>query len=722
MLWLVWRQVSLAHALLVLYTFSINDLDDYTFEEIISIVEYVSHNQNSLCCEALNAEAMRLTPGSWLGITPPLLHFEERPNAHKFLENATGRSSSPSADPQAQFATKKRKQASSLTPSDGLNNDYSPERALTDKSSASPVPTSHTVMTSPASLELLGLFAALGGVKVPSLIFERFLSPQLRWSEDGDTVHAPLHLNSGMPHGNLFSPDFLTRSLKELCSSSWVYMDDYENPSYQSFSVSESAREYSAQLLKVKGTHYWTMLALQFVCHVFPRDSTLEASFHRHGKILSPVIDHLVKESKAYELPRTTRIALAEVFVAKARLGSSQYNRQALNEAIEILGDDIPDFIQASIALRRSILARLDGAYHSSEQVIGDYQKRAPLYGLANPRLRALSRLLIISHLENLIQLEDYEKAEYEICELNKWEPSEEKPWSPMELSVNFKKWSTISKIYQSRGRLESARSYLASCYTFLRPEYLQDNLKFPDPNRFQIISRLSDLLCAEGYWVDARSKIEFEIESILNKTQGKFAKALKRLKVSLLDVDIAESKYDQASSGVEWLKQQFHEISSPDISDQWLHVRSTIASARLLHYQCRFQDTIFEWEQVLSLVQKYSNSFKSEGFFYGLAQLSISLARIQTARSTIDASCIVSQSWRADTRQYFDKGCAALVREDTNYWIPTLPRTVIPDLLSKIQSEKPTWGTEDEFLKLQQKYPYLPVSEKRQQGLSSRI
>jgi hypothetical protein len=120
--------------------------------------------------------------------------------------------------------------------------------------------------------------------------------------------------------------------------------------------------------------------------------------------------------------------------------------------------------------------------------------------------------------------------------------------------------------------------------------------------------------------------------------------------------------------------------------------------------------------------MEKYPNSFESEGFFYGLAQLSISLARIQIARSTIDASCIASQSWRADTRQYFDKGCAVLVREDMNYWIPTLPRTVIPDLLSKIQSEEPTWGTEDDFLKLQQKYPYLPMSEKRQQGLSSRI
>jgi tetratricopeptide (TPR) repeat protein len=344
---------------------------------------------------------------------------------------------------------------------------------------------------------------------------------------------------------------------------------------------------------------------------------------------------------------------------------------------------------------------------------------------VANPRLRALSRLLLISHLENLIQLEAYEKAEKEIRELNKWEPSEGALWSPMELSVNFKKWSTVSKIYQSRGRLESAKSHLVRCYSFLRPERLRNDTELlpdPDPNRFQIICRLSDLLCADGYWVDARSNIEYEINSISSDFPGKFAKALTRLKVSLLDVDIAESKYDQASSGIEWLKQQFVEISSPDISYQWLHVRSIIASARLLHSQRRFKEAISEWDLVLSLVRKYSDSFEPEGFFYGLAQLSIALARLQNARSTTDASCISSPSWHADTRQFFDKACAVLAREDVNYWVPTLPKTVIPDLLSNIQPTEASWWTADDFLKLQQKYPYLPVFDKRHQRLSSRM
>ncbi|KAJ5793682.1 Cytochrome P450 [Penicillium paradoxum] len=36
-----------------------------------------------------------------------------------------------------------------------------------------------------------------------------------------------------------------------------------------------------------------------------------------------------------------------------------------------------------------------------------------------------------------------------------------------MESSVNLKKWSTVSKIYQSDGRLKTARSYLDGCYLY---------------------------------------------------------------------------------------------------------------------------------------------------------------------------------------------------------------------------------------------------------------
>lgn len=61
MLWLIHSQVSFAHALLVFYVFPIRDLEDSTFKEILLIIEFVVDNKYSLYCEALEAEAKRLS-------------------------------------------------------------------------------------------------------------------------------------------------------------------------------------------------------------------------------------------------------------------------------------------------------------------------------------------------------------------------------------------------------------------------------------------------------------------------------------------------------------------------------------------------------------------------------------------------------------------------------------------------------------------------------------
>lgn len=129
---------------------------------------------------------------------------------------------------------------------------------------------------SPASSQLLGLLAALGGVKVPRLLFERYLSPQLRWNEDGSIVSASFDPNSDIPLRELFEPSTLIASLEELCSGSWICADHCDKTSQLTYSILETARESSARLLGIKGPEYWSLLALQLACHVFPRDPTLE--------------------------------------------------------------------------------------------------------------------------------------------------------------------------------------------------------------------------------------------------------------------------------------------------------------------------------------------------------------------------------------------------------------------------------------------------------------
>lgn len=57
MLWLVFESVSFPHALLVLCSFTTTRLNQYSFEELTSIWEYVSQERDFLYCEALEAEA-----------------------------------------------------------------------------------------------------------------------------------------------------------------------------------------------------------------------------------------------------------------------------------------------------------------------------------------------------------------------------------------------------------------------------------------------------------------------------------------------------------------------------------------------------------------------------------------------------------------------------------------------------------------------------------------
>lgn len=129
---------------------------------------------------------------------------------------------------------------------------------------------------SPASSQLLDLLAALGGVKVPRLLFERYLSPQLRWNEDGSIVPASFDPDSDIPLRELFEPLTLTTSLEELCSGSWICVDHCDKTSQSTYSILQVPRESSARLLGIKGPQYWSLLALQLACHVFPRDPILD--------------------------------------------------------------------------------------------------------------------------------------------------------------------------------------------------------------------------------------------------------------------------------------------------------------------------------------------------------------------------------------------------------------------------------------------------------------
>lgn len=66
MLWLISKNASPAHALLVLCSFSSNKLEALTFEYITYIVDYVIQNQQQLCCEVLERKVREFAAGKHL--------------------------------------------------------------------------------------------------------------------------------------------------------------------------------------------------------------------------------------------------------------------------------------------------------------------------------------------------------------------------------------------------------------------------------------------------------------------------------------------------------------------------------------------------------------------------------------------------------------------------------------------------------------------------------
>lgn len=418
-------------------------------------------------------------------------------------------------------------------------------------------------------------------------------------------------------------------------------------------------------------------------------------------------------------LSNSTKFELAEVLIARARLGHSPRHLELLDDAVKLLGDQIPCHLQASIILRRSQIARLQGNFTLSEKLVSGFQNWSQYIEVDCARMRTLKRLILISHLENLIQLGDSARAMQDLDGLEKVMPTQLTEWSLMELSSNVQRVSTASKLYQSLGRLKEACDLLMDYYPLLSQSYDHGI----DPNRFQIICRLADLLCVEGRLDLARSKIELEIETISLYEHRQFSRALRRLKISLIDVHLAQATYAQLTTDVSKHKllqiladiksakselQEFEAVSKLDIVDQWMRVRLLVASARVLLLQERFTDAEKEWAEVLLRIGQYPGSFGHQGFFSGVCQLSMSFARARAASKALDASTFGSSGdWNTVMEEELKGICSILAREAVSYWIPTIPKNFLPHLLSQIEREYPQLieGNRD-FLITRAKFP----------------
>ena len=494
----------------------------------------------------------------------------------------------------------------------------------------------------------------MGGSNIPGLLLDRVLLPQRRWNSSGVGIEVTA-LEAGLDQRLL---DVLSDTERRKQAIDPFVKSDTTKGTW-ALSLESHFQSRISQLLDDQEKEKWSIEAFKWICFVFPRDQLWESqpSFTSVVKLLITPLIHTLKVVKQGSVATRVRNEALETLFVASKVGNLQSRRNALTMATHFLKDESPSEPHAEMAHQQSNLSRLAANFVQSERFIHDFCCRCGyqsdeciprFYRQLQPervskRLNALYGRLQGSHLENLVQCEKYNDA---IEEVDDWRTS--KYPSLMECRVLPSRAVTIAKIYRSQGMFADARSGLENCLTTLFPQ---------DTNRCQVLCSLADVYCDLRLPDKAHNLLIPEVEKERKKASK--TKSFRRLLVTLIDTNIQKCHYDDAIGIIAELGDTFNHLSNLDVSDQLLHVRSLVASARICHCQSQFREALRRWEVALSHVQKYK-SFEGEGFTYAIIHLSISLAHlesgdIETARKAHErAEMICSRGMR-------------------DFWIPTL-------------------------------------------------
>jgi tetratricopeptide (TPR) repeat protein len=214
-----------------------------------------------------------------------------------------------------------------------------------------------------------------------------------------------------------------------------------------------------------------------------------------------------------------------------------------------------------------------------------------------------------------------------------------------MECSVFLPRAQTTSKVLRSQELFDEARKTLESC--------LEHPLQ--GPSRPQFICQLADVYVELDLPRRASELLVPEIE--MERKKAKKSKALRRFLVSATDSYIQSQCYGNAIATAKELNSIFDELRYLDVSDELLHIRVVVASARMCYSCSQFTDSIRYWQYALRLVRDYK-SFKDEGFTYAVIQLSMSLAYLELGLHD-------------EAKSSFDSGKAVWPAVERDYWIP---------------------------------------------------
>jgi len=356
-------------------------------------------------------------------------------------------------------------------------------------------------------------------------------------------------------------------------------------------------------------------------------------SFGHVGRHMLHVLQHLLRLHSEPDLQISPTRDIVEALVAASKFGTMSTRKTLLKTAAELQNDRKQLDTQAMIVHRQSVLLRLCKKVSESQRIIREFLDSPFIQ--PNPKLTSLLGLLHVSQAENWAYLFNHQMV---YKEAQKWEPGDHP--SSMQLYALRNKLKVLGQSYKGEGLFEDAMSAFKGCLAAMKPQ---------DSERYLIQSHLADICCEMEYlkrkkmtvtnvaYLDEAEKVvSSEIRYL--RTSNRHSKHLRRLLLSLLEIEMVRGRQTVAECLIEELLSIHHGLVEHDINDQVGHVRTLMAWARIsepAEAVVRWQ-TAFQWNQIY-------NPSEEDVFTCGVIFLFISLAYFQVGDT--------DESWASFTR-----------------------------------------------------------------------
>ena len=386
------------------------------------------------------------------------------------------------------------------------------------------------------------------------------------------------------------------------------------------------------------------------------------------GKELLGTLFHVLRlyAESGLELPPGNNTV--ETLLSASKFGEPSDKENLIMMAARLQSDRVEPYVCATVVYYLSVMFRSRGRISDSERVIGEFFSNQSWN--SDQQSCYFLGLLHLSQANNQVYRFNFSRAREETC---RWHPSSD-TLSNRELRLLCDQLGTTGRILRGEGRFDEARR----CY-----EGYLTTPGLPSSKRLLIVSHLSDVYCEldhlqrnnacqltlqSEYLHKGRKLVQREIDYA--KACGKPSKGLRRLLLSLLEIEIRQDCFDRAKQIIGELVAIYSNVAEPDVNDRVGHVRTLIAKARVSQL-CEAEEN---WNAAL-LQNRVYNPFEEEVFTCGVIYLFVSFVRFQL--DDIDGS-----------RNTFKKATEVIRRKRPQFLMPGMGTYLFDSVKSDLRSE----------------------------------